>query len=67
MNTVDEIKFSALKREIAVGIKDLVHDRYTAYSDANIMQLADEVGHDGRIWLNALRLKVAAKVHGKKK
>ncbi len=64
MSTVAEIKIAALKREIAVGIKDLDHGRFQTYDDAK--QLADDVCRCGRIRLNALRLKVAGKVHGEK-
>ena len=67
MNSLDEIKLADLKREIAVGVEDLDRERFQTYSDANIMQLADDIGRIGRIRLNGLRLKVAAKVHGKKK
>jgi hypothetical protein len=62
MSTVDEIKVAALKRELAAGVDDLDHGRFQTYSDANLVQLADDVGRTGRI-----RLKVAAKVHAKKK
>ena len=67
MNTADEIKLAALKREIAAGVDDLNHDRFQTYNDSNLMKLADDVGRRGRNRLNGLRLKVAAKVRGKKK
>ena len=67
MNNLNEIKLADLKREIAVGVEDLDRGRFQTYSDANIMQLADDIGRIGRIRLNGLRLKVAAKGHGKKK
>ena len=67
MNSLDEIKLADLKREIAVGVEDLVRERFLTYSEANIMQLADDIGRIGRIRLNGVRLKVTAKVHGKKK
>jgi hypothetical protein len=57
---------SKLKHLITVGVDDLKHGRYQTYNDSNLMQLADEISQRGRIRLNALRLKVAAKVHGKK-
>ena len=66
MNSLDEIKLAGLKREIAVGVGDLDRGRFQTHSDANITQLADTVGRRGRIRLNGLRLKVAAKVHRKK-
>jgi len=34
MNTVDEIKLASLKRELAVGIEDLIHGRFQTYNDA---------------------------------
>ena len=67
MNNLNEIKLADLKREIAVGVEDLDRGRFQTYSDANIMQLADDIGRIGRIRLNGLRLKVVAKVYGKKK
>ena len=67
MNNLGEIKLADLKREIAVGIEDLDRERFQTYSEANIMQLADDIGRIGRIRLDGLRLKVAVKVHGKKK
>jgi hypothetical protein len=54
-----------LKSRIAVGLKDLDHGRFRTYDDAE--QLVDDICRRGRIRLNGLRLKVAAKVHGKKK
>ena len=67
MNSLDEIKLADLKREIAVGVEDLDRGRFQTYSDANIMQLADDIGRIGRIRLNGLRPArgIAAKVHGK--
>jgi len=62
---VNEIKIAVLKREIATGCEDLYRDCFQTYGDATC--LADEVCRRGIIRLNALRLKVAAKVHGKKK
>ena len=66
MNTANEIKIAALKSEIAIGIGELDHSLFQTYNDASLMQLADDVCRLGRIRLNALRLKVAAKVHKKK-
>jgi hypothetical protein len=65
MSTANEIKLAALKRGIEVGIKDLDRGRFQAYEDAK--QLVNDICRRGRIRLNALRLKVAAKVHAKKK
>ncbi len=55
MSTVDETKLAALKREIAAGIDGLDHARYQTYTDANVTQLADDIGRTGRIRLSGLR------------
>lgn len=65
MNTANEIKIVTLKSKIAIGIKDLARGNFQTYDDAE--QLVDNIRQRGRIRLNALRLKVAAKVQGKKK
>ena len=69
MNTADEIKLAALKREVAAGVDDLNHGRFQTYNDSNLMKLADDVGRRGRNRLNGLRPArgIAAKVRGKKK
>ena len=61
-------QLAALKRDIAVGIDDLEHGRYRTYTDANVMQLAEDVGRTGFIRLNGLRPArgIAAKVQRKK-
>ena len=41
-------QLASLKREIATGIGDLESGRYQKYSDANVMQLAEDVGRSGR-------------------
>ena len=41
-------QLAALKRDIAIGIDDLKHGRYQTYSDANVMQLAEDIGRTGR-------------------
>jgi len=41
-------QLAALKRDIAAGIDDLEKGRYREYSDANVMQLAEEIGRSGR-------------------
>jgi len=41
-------QLESLKREIAIGIEDLEHGRYQRYTDANVMQLAEDVGRSGR-------------------
>ena len=38
----------ALKREVAIGVEDLERGRYQTYTDANVMQLAEDVGRSGR-------------------
>jgi len=48
-------QLDSLKREIAVGIADLEDGRYQTYSDANLMQLAEEVSIAGRKQLAKLR------------
>ena len=59
-NKTDKIKFDTLKREVAVGIDDLDHGRFQAYTPANIIRLADEAGRAGRIRLKMARRKDAA-------
>lgn len=63
MNVTNEIKIAALRSEITIGIKDLDRDNFQIYNDSK--QLADEICGIGRIRLNALRLKAAAKVQRK--
>jgi len=41
-------QLAALKGEITRGIEDLDGGRYQTYSEANIMQLAEDVGRGGR-------------------
>ena len=41
-------QLSALKRDIAIGIEQLDSGRYQTYSEANVMQLAEDVGRAGR-------------------
>jgi hypothetical protein len=43
-----ERQLAALKRDIAAGVEDLENGRYQTYSDANVMQLAEDVGRAGR-------------------
>jgi hypothetical protein len=45
-------QLSALKRDIAVGIDDLENGRFQTYSEATIMQLAEDIGRTGRERLN---------------
>jgi hypothetical protein len=41
-------QLAALKRDIAIGLDQLDNGRYQTYDDANVMQLAKEVGQAGR-------------------
>jgi hypothetical protein len=41
-------QLSALKQDIAIGIDQLDNGRYQTYDDANVMQLAEDVGRAGR-------------------
>ena len=41
-------QLSALKQDIAVGIDQLDSGHYQTYDDANVMQLAEDVGRVGR-------------------
>ena len=41
-------QLAALKRDIAIGIEQLDSGRYQTYSEANVMQLAEDVGRAGR-------------------
>jgi hypothetical protein len=38
----------ALKQDIAAGLEDLENGRYEDYSDADVMQLAEDIGRTGR-------------------
>jgi hypothetical protein len=40
-------QLAALKRDVAAGIEQLESDRYHTYTDANVMQLAEEVSRSG--------------------
>ena len=41
-------QLAALKRDIATGIEDLDNGRFQTYSEANVMQLAEDIGKSGR-------------------
>ena len=41
-------QLAALKQDIAAGIDDLENGHYEEYSDANVMQLAEDIGQAGR-------------------
>jgi hypothetical protein len=46
---------AALKREIAIGVDDLERGQHQTYNDANVMQLAEDVGRSGRVRLTKTR------------
>jgi hypothetical protein len=41
-------QLAALKRDLAVGLEQLESGRYQTYDNANVMQLAEDVGRSGR-------------------
>ena len=41
-------QLAALKRDLAIGLDQLDSGRYRTYNDANVMQLAEDVGRAGR-------------------
>ena len=41
-------QLAALKRDIDIGIEQLDGGRYHTYDDANVMQMAEDVGRSGR-------------------
>ncbi len=41
-------QLAALQRDLATGISDLENRRFQTYSDASLMQLAEDVGRKGR-------------------
>jgi hypothetical protein len=41
-------QLAALKRDLATGLDQLDNGRYQAYTDADAMQLAEDVGRAGR-------------------
>lgn len=47
-DTFKQRHLAALKREVAIGVEDLERGRYQTYTDANVMQLAEDVGRAGR-------------------
>ena len=48
-------QLAALKRDIAVGVEDLERGRYQTYTDANVTQLAEDIGRSGRAQLTKAR------------
>jgi hypothetical protein len=47
-DTFKQRHLAALKREVALGVEDLDRRQYQTYNDANVMQLAEDVGRAGR-------------------
>jgi len=47
-DTFKQRQLSALKSEIMAGLDDLADGRYQNYTDANVMQLAEDIGRAGR-------------------
>jgi hypothetical protein len=41
-------QLASLKQAVATGIDDLENGRYREYSEANLMRLAEDIGHAGR-------------------
>jgi hypothetical protein len=66
MQAANEIKFNALKCEIAKGLRDLDQRRFQTYGEGDLMRLVDDVCQNGKTRLSALGLKLAAKVQKKK-
>ena len=56
-DTFRQRQLTALKRDLAMGIEQLDNGRYQTYNDANVMQLAEDVGRAGRERLKKHRKK----------
>ena len=54
-DTFKQRHLAALKREVAIGVDDLARGRYQSYTDANVIQLAEDVGRAGRERLKKTR------------
>ena len=54
-DTFKQRQLAVLKREIALGVDDLERGQYQTYNDANVMQLAEDVGRAGRERLKKTR------------
>lgn len=57
-DTFRQRHLAALKRDLAIGIEQLDNGRYQTYSDANVMQLAEDIGRAGRERLKKHRKKL---------
>jgi len=53
-------QLAKLKRDLATGIEQLENGSYRTYDDANVMQLAEDVGRSGREQLKNSRKKTGA-------
>jgi hypothetical protein len=58
-DTFKQRHLAALKREVAIGVEDLARGRYQTYTDANVMQLAEDIGQSGRERLTKVQRKKA--------
>ena len=47
-DTFKQRHLAALTHEVAIGVEDLERGYYQTYTDANVMQLAEDVGRTGR-------------------
>ena len=54
-DTFKQRHLAVLKREVAIGVEDFERGRYQTYTDANVMQLAEDVGRSGRERLAKVR------------
>ena len=54
-DTFKQRHLAALKREVALGVDDLERGQSQTYNDANVMQLAEDVGRSGRERLKKTR------------
>ena len=54
-DTFKQRHLAALKREVALGVDDLARGKYQTYNDANVMQLAEDIGRSGKARLTKAR------------
>lgn len=47
-DTFKDRQVAALKQDIQTGLDQLAEGRYQTYTDSNVMQLAEDIGHAGR-------------------
>jgi hypothetical protein len=55
VSAVEKIELAALRRDIAVGAKQMDGGHYRTYTDENIRQLAEDVCRGGRERLARIR------------